>query len=727
MNINEAIALAFKHYQAGNLQQAQDIYNEILQKNPQDSGIMYLLGIIYYQEGNYDLAIEYIRKALEFNPLSDAYAYFYLGNALKNKKQFDEAITCYQRALQMNPQLIEAYHNLAWIFQEKNQTDEAITYYQKALNLNPALADAYYNLGTIFQDRKQFDDAITFYQKALEIDPTLADAYYNLGILFQQRKQFDKAIEFHQKALQFNCDLIDAYFNLGTSYENKKQYDEAIAHYQKALQLNPDLLYAYNNLGNIYKEMGRFDEAIEYFHLAINHNPNYVIAFLNLGGVLKDLGRIEEAEIYYRQALQIKPDCSYCYDGLLFLMNFTTNYDSQTVFSEHLNFAKHCAEPLSSKILPHTNNSSTSRPLRIGYVSPDFRLHSVGYFIEPVISAHNREDFEIFCYSSVPAEGVDEVTERIMSCSSQWRDIADMSDDAVAELIRKDRIDILIDLAGHTGYNRLLLFARKPAPVQASWIGYPNTTGLATIDYKIVDRYTDPPKMTEQFYTEKLIRLPECFLCYLPHRDSPEVNELPLLTKKYITFGSFNSFPKVSKEVFYLWAEILKSVAGSHLMLKSQIFTSIKVRNDVKNMFSCEGISPERIELQHWETTQRGHLRHYDRVDIGLDTFPYNGTTTTCEAMWMGVPVITLAGENHASRVGASLLSNTGLTDLIATTKEDYVNIAIHLASDINRLQSLREQLRGMMAQSTLCDAKRFTVYLENLYRQMWIQWCESS
>ncbi len=659
--------------------------------------------------------------------MSDAYAYFYLGNALKNKKQFDEAITCYQRALEMNPELVEAYHNLAWVFQEKNQLDEAITYYQKALNLNPTLADAYYNLGTIFQDRKQFDEAINLYQKALQCNPALADAYYNLGTIFQDRKQFDEAIGLYQKAVQLNPRLESAYFNLGTLYEDKKQYDEAIAFYQKALQLNPALFYAYNNLGNIYKDTGRFDEAIESYHSAINRKPEFVMAHLNLGGVLKELGELNEAEICYRQALHIQPDCSNCYTGLLFLMNLQTNYDSQTVFSEHLNFAKHCAEPLSSKILPHTNNRSTSRPLRIGYVSPDFRLHSVGYFIEPVISAHNREDFEVFCYSSVPAEGVDEVTERIRSCSSQWRDIADMSDDAVAELIRKDRIDILIDLSGHTAYNRLLLFARKPAPVQVSWIGYPNTTGLATIEYKIVDYYTDLPGMTEQFYTEKLIRLPECFLCYLPHRDSPDVNELPILTKKYITFGSFNSFSKVSKEVFSLWTNILKSVPGSHLMLKSKIFTNIKVRNDVKNMFLCEGISPERIELFHWEPSQSGHLRHYNSVDIGLDTFPYNGTTTTCEAMWMGVPVITLAGENHASRVGASLLSNTGLTDLVATTKEEYVNIAIHLASDINRLQSLRERLRSMMAQSPLCDAKRFTVHLENVYRQMWIQWCESA
>jgi predicted O-linked N-acetylglucosamine transferase (SPINDLY family) len=301
-----------------------------------------------------------------------------------------------------------------------------------------------------------------------------------------------------------------------------------------------------------------------------------------------------------------------------------------------------------------------------------------------------------------------------------------MSDDRAAETIQRDKIDILTDLAGHTANNRILLFARKPAPVQVSWIGYPATTGLSAMDYKIVDSYTDPPGMTEQYYTEKLLRMPESFLCYLPDKDSPEVGPLPALSSGHITFGSFNNFAKVTPEAMDVWAKILQALPGSRLVLKAKSLSGKGIREHIADTFMQRGIAAERLHMLGWEPSVGDHLGTYNRIDISLDTFPYNGTTTTCEALWMGVPVITLAGNTHASRVGVSLLINAGVSELIAKTCDEYLAIAVALATDTRRLQSMRERLRNMMRQSPLTDAKRFVNALETHYRMIWEQWCSS-
>jgi predicted O-linked N-acetylglucosamine transferase (SPINDLY family) len=404
-------------------------------------------------------------------------------------------------------------------------------------------------------------------------------------------------------------------------------------------------------------------------------------------------------------------------------MNYNCRYDAQTLAAEHLKFGKQIIEALSFDTPSYNNQRILNRRLRIGYVSPDFRRHPVTYFIEPVIIAHNREHFEVLCYSNSLKH--DEVTIRIQEHADQWHNIVGMSDDEVTELIRRHEIDILVDLTGHTASNRILVFARKPAPIQISWIGYLATTGLSTIDYKIVDNYTDPPGKTERFYTEKLRRLPESFLCYLPDKDSPDVGPLPALSIGHITFGSFNNFAKVTSEVFTLWSKILHELPNSRLIMKGKSFYDKTTCQYAISMFTQRGIASERITLQTSDPSPK-HLESYNLVDIGLDTFPFNGATTTCEAMWMGVPVITLAGDAYHARSGISLLSNVGLQELVAKTSDEYISIAIHLAKDLKRLQSLREHLRDMMTYSPLCDVKRFTANLELCYREIWETWCKS-
>jgi protein O-GlcNAc transferase len=559
--------------------------------------------------------------------------------------------------------------------------------------------------------------------KILKIQPDNFEACYYLGGILDDAFRTEEAIRCYRRAMEINPEFPGTYYNIAALLQGERKFDEALAYYQKALGLDPTCADIHNSIGVILQSKGEFGEAVSCYQEALRLDPNFAKAYYNLGNVLVNQGKLQEAESYFRRSLQLKPDELKPYESLLMLMNYGSDYDPAAIFSEHRNFSKQFEYPLRVTRSPHTNRKIPDRKLKIGYVSPDFRRHSVNYFIEPVLASHSHGRFELFCYSDVSVP--DNVTERLQGYADQWRNIAGMSDEQVAGMVRKDGIDILVDLAGHTGYNRILLFARKPAPVQVTWLGYPNTTGLSAVDYRIVDAYTDPPGLTDPFYTEKLIRLPESFLCYQPDSDTPAAGDLPALQSGHITFGSFNVFLKVSRKTVALWAAILKALPGSRLLLKTKNFSDKTTCRNAREMFTAQGISPDRLDLLSHNPSFTGHLDTYNRIDIGLDTFPYNGTTTTCEALWMGVPVITLAGNTHASRVGVSLLTTIGLADLIAETGEEYVSTAVKLAGDIKRLRSLRENVRGMMAHSPLTDARRFVSVLETCYREMWEKWCK--
>jgi protein O-GlcNAc transferase len=638
--------------------------------------------------------------------------------------RIEEAEALCRKILQKKPKNVDALGMIGMIFYQRKKYDVAISYIQKALQYAPHNFHLHNNLGTAYKAEKKLDEAIASYQKALQFNPQYADAYNNLGTALQEKRLPDDAITFYQKALQLNPRYADAYFNLGTAFRVKGRIEEATACYQKALQLNPDFFEAYNNLGVDFKERGQLHEALTYFQKVLQLSPAFVEAYNNIGSILTDQGKLNDAETYYRRALQMKPDFSICCSNLLLSMNYSSRHDNRTIYLEHLNFAKQFAAPFSFSIPPHTNERIPHRRLKIGYVSPDFRRHSVNYFIEPVLAAHDRGQFEVFCYSDVVSP--DEVSHRIQTYPVQWRDIVGMSDEQVFGLVRSDKIDILVDLAGHTGNNRMLLFARKPAPVQVSWLGYPNTTGLSTVDYRIVDNHTDPPGLTDQFYTEKLSRMPECFLCYQPEQNSPEIGPLPSQRKGSITFGSFNIISKITPEAVALWSRILKTAPNSTLLLKARSLFDKGTREYLGGLFMHHGIPEDRLTfLFHTESYQQ-HLGLYNEIDIGLDTFPYNGTTTTCEALWMGVPVVTLAGDRHASRVGASLLTNTGLPELVSETSDEYLETAAKLAADSKRLQLLRQTLRQRVKNSPLMKAATFTAEIENHYRAMWHTYCGS-
>jgi predicted O-linked N-acetylglucosamine transferase (SPINDLY family) len=398
------------------------------------------------------------------------------------------------------------------------------------------------------------------------------------------------------------------------------------------------------------------------------------------------------------------------------LLNYLPDADADKVLEEHREWGR-IIQARISPLDPIELDRDPLRRLRVGYLSPDFREHSVASFIEPVLKLHDRSRFEVWCYSNLPLP--DDTTTRIKAAVDGWRDVDKLSDGETARLIREDRIDILVDLSGHTANSRLAVLAARPALVQMTWLGYPNTTGLRTIDYRITDWVADPAG-EDAYYSEELLRLEGCFLCYRPDPNTPEVAPLPALKSGHVTFGSFNNFSKINPGVLQLWAEVLKQVPGSRLLLKCPALTDTTVRDRVSAALQALGIGAERVELLGHTPTRQEHLALYAGVDIALDTFPYNGTTTTCEALWMGVPVLSLAGKHHAGRVGAALLNAAGLADWLADTPESFVAIAQTMAADVTGLARLRGSLRGQLADSPLCDAADFVRRLEEAMLKVW-------
>jgi protein O-GlcNAc transferase len=458
------------------------------------------------------------------------------------------------------------------------------------------------------------------------------------------------------------------------------------------------------------------EEAITSHRRAISLDADDAEAHSNLGKSFKELRRSEEAMAAYRQALALRPDLSGVHSNLLLAMHHQ-HLDDHAIAEEHFRWQRQHAGPSSNGIEPPSQDERAGRRLRIGYVSPDFREHSVTRFLLPLIANHDRKKFEIFAYAEVPAP--DEITVRLQSHTDGWRDTVGLGDAEVAELIRKDGIDILVDLAGHTAGNRLLVFARRPAPVQVTWLGYPGTTGLDAMSHRLTDAHADPPGMTEDLHSESLVRLPHSAWCFAAI-DSPAVGPRP---RRGVVFGCFNNFAKITETMLRLWAQVLAVVPDSSLLLKSSAFAENVTCERIRSLFQRHGITPERILLRDRTRSQAEHLTLYHEMDIALDTFPYHGTTTTCEAMWMGVPVVTLEGASHRSRVGVSLLSNVGLPQLIANSPEEYVRIASSLARDIPKLEAMQRTLRERMLGSPLMDASRFTRDIENAYEAILKDW----
>jgi protein O-GlcNAc transferase len=634
--------------------------------------------------------------------------------------QWQEAEVLYREILRSDPMDGDALQLLGLVRCQLGSKEEAIELLERAASINPKAADCHYHLGVVLNSTGRFEESIKAFQRAVDLKPDFVDAYQQLGLALRAKGDWEPALSNMQKAVDLQPNSVDLLLVLGITQSAVGRSHDAADTFRRVLAMEPDQVDALNNLGNALLVEGELGDSVAAFEKAISVRPDFFLAHNNLGNVLKEMGKADEAIAQFRAALALKPFAGF-HGNLLYTMHLSPKFDADEIFREHIRWNNLYAKPLEGEIRPHDNDRSPGRRLKIGYVSCDFREHSIAYFLENLLSHHDPNWVESICYSDVAVD--DAMTQRLKNAAHQWKSILGLPDAKVADMIRQDKIDILVDLGGHTGGNRLLIFARKPAPVQVTYLGYPDTTGLSAMDYRVTDPFSDPQGQTEAFHSERLMRLPSGFLCYRPPEHAPAVNELPALSSGKITFGSFNNLAKISDLAIEMWSGILKGMPSSRLLIKSRGLSDRLAQDYLLQRFSKQGISSDRLELRGRTPNLENHLEQYHEIDIALDTFPYHGTTTTCEALWMGVPVITLAGKTHVGRVGVSLLSMMGMKDSIAKDEQDYVKKAVDLAKDLDRLKKIRPQLRQKMSRSTLLDASGHTRAVEAAYRQMWEKW----
>lgn len=679
---DQAAAKAAALHAAGRYNEAINAYYAALTLHGDHAPALHGLGVACFQLGRRADARELVRRAVALAPGNAEY-HNNLGTILAAGRQLEEAMVCHHRALTLAPDFPEAHNNLGNALREFGRFDEALACFDRALALRPGYAEAALNRGNVLRDRR---------------DPIAAVAAYRL-------------------AVSLNPGLADAHNNLGTALKELGQWPEALAAYESALALAPDAARIHYNLGTARYQVGQLDGARRSLEEALMRQPAFPEALLNLGNIAKDQGRLADAQALYRAALTQRPDFTGAHSNLLFTLNYMDGVSQQAIFEAHCEFASRQAPP-PDPVRP-ANLRDPERRLRIAYVSPDLRAHAVAVFLEPLLRHHDRKVCEVFAYAEVAQP--DAVTARLRTLADGWRSTVGLNDAALADLIRGDGIDIVIDLAGHTANNRLLTLARKPAPVQVSYLGYPATTGLPAFDYRLTDAVTEPPGTAERFYTERLVRLPNSLWCYQPADDMPAVTPLPALARGHVTFGSFNNFAKVGPRVLALWARVLAAVPGSRLALLCA--SDEETQAQVAAQFAAHGIARERLVLYGREV-RAAYLQRFAQADIALDPFPCNGGTTTCDALWMGLPVVSLIGETFLSRASYSVLCASGCEAFAQASEDDYVACCVDLARNPSRLATLRATLRDRLQGTPLLDGPLLAANIECALREMWRRWC---
>jgi protein O-GlcNAc transferase len=705
----------------GKLAEALVCYRRALELKPDLAVAQNNVGLVLQELGRLDEAMVCYRRALELRP-DYAGAHNNLGNAFQEQGKLDEAVACYHRTLELSPDHALAHYNLGKTFHQQGKLDEAVACYSRALDLNPDYALAHNNLGNVLKDQGKLDEAVACYRHTLELSPHYAVGHYNLGNVLREQGRLDEALVCYRRALELKPDYAEAHYNLGNVLKEQEQPDEALACYRRALELKPDYAEAHNNVGLILQDRGDLDEADAYFRRALELKPDLAVAHNNRGLVLHYQGKLDEALACYRRALELKPDYAQAHSNLLMALQYHPDITRSELAGAYAEYDRLHAEPLRSAWRRHENDRDPQRRLRVGFVSPSFGRHPVGYFTLRGVENLDRDQFQTVCYSDRTAE--DDLTARFRAAAALWRDTRRLDHEQLAEQIRADRIDILFDLAGHLANNRLPVFARKPAPIQVKWVGYAGSNGLRAMDYVLADRYEIPPE-AEAHHCEKVLRMPDGYVCYDPPDYAPPVSPLPGLKQGYVTFSCFNNPAKINRPLTEAWAAVLRRLPQSRLVLKYRGMNVPSIAQRVADEFASRGIDPRRLECLPSSVHAR-LLAEYHRIDLAFDPFPYNGGLTTCEAMWMGVPVVTCPGETFAGRHSLSHLSNVGLTDLIAGTADEYVELAVSLAGDLPRLAALRAALRSRVAASPLCDGKRFAGHLMILLRDVWQQWLDS-
>ncbi|MBL8835430.1 MAG: tetratricopeptide repeat protein [Alphaproteobacteria bacterium] len=620
----------------------------------------------------------------------------------------------------------DALQILGGIALARGDAAAAVDMLSRAIAVDPANAACHANLGAALHAAGRFEAAAQALAKAVALAPDLPEAHFNFGNLLRDAGRLDAAAIAYARALKLRPDYIEALNNIAVTLWQDGRADKAVAYAELAVSLAPRTGRSLLLLGEALRHAGRHGDAMRALGQARSRGADPIAVARNLAGILLTQGDADGTAACVEAALAdphagTPADRARLHSSLLFALNYGADRSAADIARHHRAWASahHADHPAPA---PFANEPDPERRLRIGYVSPDFVTHSVASFIAPVLAAHDRDQVEIHCFADVPRP--DAVTLALRNRSDHWHDVAALDDAALTTLVRRDTIDILVDLAGHTADNRLGVFARRAAPVQVSWLGYPGSTGLPAIDYRLSDDVADPEGQADVLSTEKIVRLPQGFHCYQPPEDAPPPAPPPHLANGFVTFGSFNTFAKLSPVTLQLWAAVLDAVPGSRLVLKDNRLHDDVTAQRHRDRFAGAGIDPARLTILRRAPDTSAHLCAYAQIDIALDPFPYNGTTTTCEALHMGVPVITLAGDRHAARVGASLLHQVGLDDCVATRSADYLQLARTLAADHDRRQRLRGNLRGRLAASPLGDRSGFARRLETAYRTMWRRWC---
>jgi predicted O-linked N-acetylglucosamine transferase (SPINDLY family) len=684
LSIQQALDQAASMHRAGRFNEAEGLYWQILAADPEHTESLHLLGVIAFEGGKNEIAVDLIGKAIA-----------------------------------RNNEVADFHCNMALALGALGRSREAEAHLLRAIDLNPKHAEAHNNFGNTLKERGLLTEAEAHLRQALAVRPHYAEAHYNLGNVLLGLGRLDEAVQHYQQAIALRPSMATAHYNLGNALRKQGKPVEAVEVYRRAQAIDPDWADIPNNLGTVLHDLDRLAEAEACFRQALALRPDSPTTLANLATVILPSGRIDEAMTCLRRALELEPDNAVHHTNMIFVLNFVPDATTADHQAERARYNERHAQRFAAVIRPHANTPEPQRRLRVGYVSAHFRDQAATFAFGGVILNHHRERFEVTCYSDTPRE--DDITARLRACCHRWHNTAQLSDFELAQLIRADGVDILVDLVGHMPGHRLLVFARKPAPIQVTGFGEPTGTGLKTMDYLLADPVLVPTHERE-LLPEKVVDLPN-FIGFWPSEPLPAVSPLPALARGYVTFGSLNRLEKTGDAVLRTWAKILSALPSARLILKNRWLSEAVQRDRVSALFLENGVAPDRVQLLG-PSNRLGHFTGYNEIDLALDTFPHGGGMTTLDALWMGVPVITSPGRTISSRLAAASLSAAGLHDFIAPDFDRYVEVAIAKARDLPALAELRANLRGRMEACEFGDPMRYARAVEAAYRDMWQRWC---
>ncbi len=748
----QLIYIAGQHMREGRINEARDLCAGVLNKNPKNAEALMLRGQIAQHDGALDTAYIFLQRALRQLP-QHASLLNVFGKVCWQLGRHKEARRALEQSLQLSPDAYEALRDYARVLAEDSCDEKLAGIYRRLLAQHPDDLEVLVQFGCLLESNEKFDEAADYGRRALQIDPRHHQALQLLGHVELARGHHAEALTCYRQAEAIDPHDARTQVFLGQALLDCGYADDAVAafgralkisshdesiqkligsrvrrnnvieamadHYRKMLAENPQNAESHFGLGLIYMRQRNVDACIEEYRKAVELAPDHSSALHNLGMAYKDRGELAPAIACFRKVAAMNDNACYGHGSLIYTLHFDPACSEEELFAEHRRWDERFAAHLGLALRPHDNEPIPERRIKIGYVSPNFSMHPVGRFMTSLFRAHDHDQFEICCYSDT--RFADDVTRQIRAHADVWVECADMNDEQLAARIRRDKVDILVDLTMHMASNRMLMFARKPAPVQMTYLAYCSTTGLSAIDYRITDPHLDPPERSDMYYTEKSLRLPTTYWCYEPAIKNVDVNALPADQNGYVTFASLNNFCKVAPHTLTIWSQIMAAVPNSRMIM---FCLAGNTRTRVENIFAQAGVAAERlrffdiVSLQHF-------FRLLHAVDIALDPFPYPGGTTTCDALWMGVPTVSLAGHAAWTRSGLSIMRNIGLPELATFSEEEYLHRAITLATDLPRLAQLRATMRNRLNQSPLMNEQQFARDVEGLFRNAWEKWCE--